>query len=253
MSQPLESTGQETDEPPAATRCDDWGDIRRNTGPTNTLYMLADEFNEIHGYWPASVPRPETLGVSGSGSKQDQSPPPKYLSDPTHLPQKREDRERAERDILDKLQKLYREFHQVGYPRSALCLSGGGIRSAAFALGVIQYLARTGLLEKFHYLSTVSGGGYIGSWLSAWIAREGAYAGIRSSLGGRDAPDNEAPSIRRIRENSNFLTPRIGALSADTWAALAILIRNLLLNWLILIPLIGAVALAPKIAASVVG
>jgi hypothetical protein len=89
--------------------------------------------------------------------------------------------------------------------------------------------------------------------VSAWIAREGAYEGIRSSLGGRDAPDNEAPSIRRIRENSNFLTPRIGALSADTWAALAILIRNLLLNWLILIPLIGAVALAPKIAASVVG
>jgi hypothetical protein len=114
MSQPLESTGQETDEPPAATRCDDWGDIRRNTGPTNTLYMLADEFDEIHGYWPASVPRPETLGVSGSGSKQDQSPPPKYLSDPTHLPQKREDRERAERDILDKLQKLYREFTRSG-------------------------------------------------------------------------------------------------------------------------------------------
>ena len=26
-----------------------WGDIRRKTGPTNTLYMLADEFDEIHG------------------------------------------------------------------------------------------------------------------------------------------------------------------------------------------------------------
>jgi predicted acylesterase/phospholipase RssA len=68
---------------------------------------------------------------------------------------------------------------------AALCLSGGGIRSAAFALGVIQALAvpRLGrsrgrgsappgpdqsLLPKFHYLSTVSGGGYMGSWLSAW-------------------------------------------------------------------------------------
>lgn len=35
-------------------------------------------------------------------------------------------------------------------------------------------LAEAKLLGKFHYLSTVSGGGYIGSWLSAWIAREGS-------------------------------------------------------------------------------
>ncbi|HTP85275.1 MAG TPA: patatin-like phospholipase family protein, partial [Alphaproteobacteria bacterium] len=41
----------------------------------------------------------------------------------------------------------------------ALCLSGGGIRSATFSLGVLQGLAQKGLLEKFHYLSTVSGGG----------------------------------------------------------------------------------------------
>ncbi|HEU0215211.1 MAG TPA: patatin-like phospholipase family protein, partial [Stellaceae bacterium] len=52
---------------------------------------------------------------------------------------------------------------------SALCLSGGGIRSAAFSLGVIQGFADKDLLSKFNYLSTVSGGGYIGSWLSAWL------------------------------------------------------------------------------------
>ena len=71
---------------------------------------------------------------------------------------------------------------------AALCLSGGGIRSASFALGVIQALAvnprpdgegagakrpEDFLLGKIHYLSTVSGGGYIGSWLSAWVARAG--------------------------------------------------------------------------------
>jgi predicted acylesterase/phospholipase RssA len=55
---------------------------------------------------------------------------------------------------------------------AALCLSGGGIRSATYALGVLQGLARFGLLGQFHYLSTVSGGGYIGSWLSAWRAIE---------------------------------------------------------------------------------
>lgn len=52
---------------------------------------------------------------------------------------------------------------------SALALSGGGIRSACVALGVIQALAEFNLLHKFNYLSTVSGGGYIGSWLSAWL------------------------------------------------------------------------------------
>ena len=53
---------------------------------------------------------------------------------------------------------------------TALCLSGGGIRSAAFSLGVLQALAQRQLLREFHYLSTVSGGGYIGAWLTRCIA-----------------------------------------------------------------------------------
>src|SRR4051812_6702409 len=81
---------------------------------------------------------------------------------------------------------LYRALNKLD--SAALCLSGGGIRSAAFCLGVIQALAvhprsfpqggaesvgkaDKSLLSTFHYLSTVSGGGYIGSWLSAWRAR----------------------------------------------------------------------------------
>jgi hypothetical protein len=54
---------------------------------------------------------------------------------------------------------------------AALCLSGGGIRSASFCLGVVQALAKRGWLKEFHYLSTVSGGGYVGSWLTSWIRR----------------------------------------------------------------------------------
>src|SRR5262245_4612961 len=46
-----------------------------------------------------------------------------------------------------------------------LAFSGGGIRSATFALGILQGLARLELLTRFDYLSTVSGGGYIGGWL----------------------------------------------------------------------------------------
>src|SRR5262245_53136960 len=87
-------------------------------------------------------------------------------------------------DLSDKKgSELYRALNKLN--SAALCLSGGGIRSGAFALGVIQALAahpRTpkgdpveergnSLLARFHYLSTVSGGGYIGSWLSAWRCR----------------------------------------------------------------------------------
>jgi Patatin-like phospholipase len=50
--------------------------------------------------------------------------------------------------------------------RAGLALSGGGIRAATVALGVLQSLAERDLLKRFHYLSTVSGGGYIGSSLS---------------------------------------------------------------------------------------
>ncbi len=146
---------------------------------------------------------------------------------------------------------------------AALCLSGGGIRSASFGLGVIQALAsypRPGnanaapvdaaeksLLAKFHYLSTVSGGGYIGSWLSAWRSRK-SFDEIWSALVGRPVgPDNEPPPIAWLRSYSNYLTPKVGLMSADTWAALALLVRNLLLNWFVILPLICAAILSVKI------
>src|SRR5882724_13115807 len=59
---------------------------------------------------------------------------------------------------------LFQEVHKQDKPFSALCISGGGIRSATFSLGALQSMADRNLLDKFDYLSTVSGGGYIGSW-----------------------------------------------------------------------------------------
>ena len=47
-----------------------------------------------------------------------------------------------------------------------LAVSGGGIRSASFGLGVVQALVGNNQLEKIQYLSTVSGGGYLGSALT---------------------------------------------------------------------------------------
>ena len=51
-------------------------------------------------------------------------------------------------------------------PLIGLALSGGGIRSASFALGVMQALFAFYAFDKFNYLSTVSGGGYIGGALT---------------------------------------------------------------------------------------
>ena len=52
---------------------------------------------------------------------------------------------------------------------TALCLSGGGVRSAITCLGVVDVLAQAKVLERVDYLSTVSGGGYTGVALSTWL------------------------------------------------------------------------------------
>src|SRR5215470_19486344 len=118
-----------------------------------------------------------------------------------------------------RLNGLWGAIHALKEKRAALCISGGGIRSATFALGILQGLARCGLLEKFHYLSTVSGGGYIGSWLSAWINRAGLTSVIAQLASQREQtrPNPEPPEIQNLRSYSNYLSPRLGFFSADSW------------------------------------
>ncbi len=139
-----------------------------------------------------------------------------------------------------------------------LSFSGGGIRSATFNLGVLQALADFGLLKYFDYLSTVSGGGYIGSWLAAWIKRDGSLANVEKQLkltrvdqaqadpgvprdetAGLPAKllgEAEPEPIAHLRAYSNYLSPRLGIFSADVWVLGAIYLRNLLLNQAALLP-----------------
>lgn len=131
--------------------------------------------------------------------------------------------------------------------QAALCLSGGGIRSAAFALGILQALSAKRLLTGFHYLSTVSGGGYIGSWLQRWIHEEGGNAEmVMVKLGGVTEP----AEVSALRENSNFITPKVGIGSNDTWTALSISGRNIALNWLLFAPLLMLVTVFPNLFAA---
>ena len=120
--------------------------------------------------------------------------------------------------------------------------SGGGIRSATFNLGILQGLSRAGLLDKIDYLSTVSGGGYIGSWLISWILRtKGGVSKVQELLGDypKFRPDHETAvepeQVNFLRDYSNYMTPRLGIFGADTWAAISTYLRNVLLNQLILI------------------
>jgi len=157
-------------------------------------------------------------------------------------------------DPTERVARLYRHIHSLPNKRTALCLSGGGIRSATFALGILQGLARLSLLKRFDYLSTVSGGGYIGSWLTAWIHRHpDGVAGVAEELRRppSDLQDPEPEPLKWLRRYSNYLTPRLGLMSVDSWTLFGAYLRNLTLNWLILVPLLATVLLAPRLLVSV--
>ena len=149
-----------------------------------------------------------------------------------------------------RLKALWAAVHALKEKRATLCISGGGIRSATFGLGILQGLARCGLLDKFHYLSTVSGGGYIGSWLSAWTKND--PNGIRGVVGElKRRPDStlnpEPQPIRHLREFSNYLAPRTGLTSVDFWTLITTFIRNMFLNWLVLISWLAAAMMIPRL------
>ena len=97
---------------------------------------------------------------------------------------------------------------------TGLAISGGGIRSATFALGVLQRLAQQGLLREVDYLSTVSGGGYVGSFLSSYLNSPPADAlsGHRRSIGLQrgelpflNANETESAALRWLRNHSKYL------------------------------------------------
>lgn len=125
-----------------------------------------------------------------------------------------------------------------------LSLSGGGIRSATFNLGVLQALSRLDVLKHVDYLSTVSGGGYIGSCFSSLLSRRKGATGAQDPR--RFGPDDDAnfttraerfpfnpnsgdqavlgdfngrDQLRHLRTHGDFLIARRTLLSRDTLRA----------------------------------
>ena len=150
--------------------------------------------------------------------------------------------------------------------RFGLALSGGGIRSATFNLGLLQAFAELGVLEHVQYLSTVSGGGYIGGFWMAWLKRQGDAAkekrkktaaaheeAVRKAeRAGEPRPEppetlteadpecfplpkaqlSEPAEVRHLREFSRFLLPRIGVLETEFWAIIMTVLGGLIPSFL---------------------
>ena len=166
------------------------------------------------------------------------------------LEQAEQDYKKAERALANHLLNLFHERK-----RNALCFSGGGIRSASFCLGVLQALARhtaeqqTGVFYGFDYLSTVSGGGYTGGWLSNWIKQEKSTKRVVEELSKvpLEKLDPEPKPLLYIRNFVSYLNPKLGLLSADSWTLVSTILRNIILNWLVLLPLLAAVLVLPRL------
>ena len=165
--------------------------------------------------------------------------------------------------VIDK-ETAHLEAWRGRQPRVGLALSGGGIRSATYCLGVLQALAFKRALPQVDYLSTVSGGGYIGASLSYLLHQSASgpgsddstrlpkfdvsqenfpyvsypmvsVAGRAAAPGTRQGPPPDSKKlrqnekfkgrlVRRLRQSSNYLVPGDGI----TFLSLAgVVVRNL--------------------------
>ena len=121
-------------------------------------------------------------------------------------------------------------------PRTVgLALSGGGIRAAIFSLGILQALAKKGRLRKIDFLSSISSGGYAGSFLGRLFTRRSIAnlaetkgdpcARVESILG-----DDDSPQIRWLRENAGYL---VSACGSDVRQHFALILLNLATTYFI--------------------
>lgn len=127
-----------------------------------------------------------------------------------------------------------------------LAHSGGGIRSATFALGVQQELAEADALKQFDYLSTVSGGGYIGSALT-WLLSNSANSGTANTYGveqskypfrtGVPTGGTAQTLLPFLRTHGEYLKPGNGITLIS---GIGVVLRGILINLFVWLPLMAA-------------
>ena len=127
----------------------------------------------------------------------------------------------SERRAIEQRRDLY-EIPKDRANAVGLGLSGGGIRSSTFCLGVIQVLAEKRLLRDVDFLSTVSGGGYLGSFLTTRIQNGASEALLAAPHG----PDTQ--SILHLRRGAKFLS---ATNLKGRWSLVAATFAGMVLNW----------------------
>jgi hypothetical protein len=138
----------------------------------------------------------------------------------------------------------------VDHELVGLALSGGGIRSAATGLGVLQALAASDILPRVDYLSTVSGGSLIGCTLSSVLNSPETSPENRRFPLGFDPGTAERPAVRYLRNHRRYLAPG-GVL--DALRLPATLLRGMINNFALLVPILIAAVFATEVAASLAG
>lgn len=138
-----------------------------------------------------------------------------------------------EREAIDLRRRQY-GLRSDGLNAVGLGLSGGGIRSATFCLGVCQVLAARNLLKDVDFLSTVSGGGYFGSFLTTRLDNKEAHSEVAAPHG----PDSAA--IRYLRRNVKYMA---ASNLKERWAMVTATLAGMILNWTAPLFLISLVAL----------
>jgi len=122
-----------------------------------------------------------------------------------------------------------------------LSLSGGGIRSAAFALGVVQQLADAGILAHVDYLSTVSGGGFLGGAILTHLHSKATSEKPPSGTGPVDFPlrrpdpcKRETEALLALRRHASYLA-REGVFSWSGFVMTANYVYGFITNLLYLV------------------
>ena len=111
-------------------------------------------------------------------------------------------------------------FPSVSHGLIGLAFSGGGVRAATYSLGAIQRLSQLGVLPYVDYLSTASGGGYLGTSWSSLTAGDSPYGSSKDSfpfkfIDTSDSEqhqiyDRESDAVRHVRAHGNWLAPHLG-------------------------------------------
>jgi hypothetical protein len=118
-----------------------------------------------------------------------------------------------------------------------LALSGGGIRSASFNLGLLQALHLHGLIRFIDYLSSVSGGSYVCSLFASSVVRKEQRFSTSSFVLACDKSERQPPVMLKLIRGGNYLVVRFARFANEY-------LIGLVLNNLVPLSLLVAVCAA---------